>query len=396
VGHFLRQIFFALVAAGNHAVPKRKQLVLHAFPDVEDQMVAVLRWLQANPEHACPVICLISGSEAEARSKLQRLLGDYVFRLRIIRKTRMAAVWAYWRSRHVLFTHGLYGFWPTPPGQVVVNLWHGMPLKRIWRGLPGSLVPDCTWLLSTSDIFSDVLARASGFAREKIPPIGLPRNDLLFSCTPAVMEFDAEVRQGVKKVIFFLPTYRQSKVGFETSDGVESGDILAMKEAEVGEFRKMLKARGIRLLVKPHPMSVHYGREEKVDDWLWIISDRWLQEKGIVLYEALGRMDALITDVSSVYVDFLSRRRPVFFYFPDLVEYRRTRAFLLEPVEQWLAGPLCVTAEGLILHLDRYAQGHDDSGKLLATLAEQLNPQTSPDASARLMQFLQIGSTRQV
>lgn len=341
--------FFAFVGIGlvNCFVPKKRSLLLHAFPDVEDQMIAVLRWLEANPVQRLPVVCLTSGPEADARQKLALLVGGFAEEITVLRKTTAAAVWAYWRSRYVLFSHGLYGFQSVPARQCVVNLWHGMPIKRIWKGLPGSRAPSCTWLLSTSHKYSEVLAAASGFSTKKILVTGLPRNDLLFSRTKAARQFGQRMRDGVKRVLLFLPTYRQSRAGFVTSDGRETANTLAMAEAEIVELRQMLADTGIRILVKPHPMSVHYGRNEEIDERLWIISDEWLHQQRVTLYEALGQMDAIITDVSSVYVDFLSLRRPVFFYFPDFEEYRRARTFLLEPVEQWLAGPLCRTGQGI-------------------------------------------------
>jgi CDP-glycerol glycerophosphotransferase (TagB/SpsB family) len=266
----------------------------------------------------------------------------------------------------------------------VVNLWHGMPLKRIWRGLPNSLVPQCTWLLSTSPKYSEVQAEAAGFPVEKIPATGLPRNDLLFSRTRAALEFGRAARNGVDRVLLFLPTYRQSRTGFITDDGVEMGNTLGMTGDDVTALRNMLAHTGTRILVKPHPMSVHYGRDEKLDDRLWIISDTWLHQQGLTLYEALGQMDALITDVSSVYVDFLILRRPIFFYFPDLVEYRKSRSFQVEPVEDWLAGPLCTTAVQLRDELGAFAAGRDPYREKREKLAGILNPQTGPEATARL------------
>jgi len=381
---------FALIAWGNACLPKRHELVLHSFPDVEDQLVAVFRWLRDHPERALPTTLLVSGSEEEARGRLRLLVGPFIETLHIKKKSKFSAVWHYWRARYVFFTHGLYGFRPANSHQCVINLWHGMPLKRVWRGLKGSHIPQCTWLLSTSEKFSEIQASASGFGIGMIPAIGLPRNDLLFSRTDAALQFGSNIRKGCDRVVLFLPTYRQSKAGFITEDGVETANSLAMTETELVEFRAMLAATRTRVLVKPHPMSVHYGRELIIDNWLWVISDSWLQRQGVTLYEALGQMDALVTDVSSVYVDFLCLNRSIFFYFPDIDAYRKTRTFQIEPVENYLAGPLCTSAEDLTTRLQEYSCGVDTYKEQRTKLATLLNPQDREGATNRLFQLAGI------
>lgn len=369
-------------------MPKRRQLLLHAFPDVEDQLVAILRWLRDHPQSQCPVIFLVSGDTTDAKLRLRKLVGDYAEQIVVLKKSQLTAIWSYWRSRYVLFTHGLYGFLPISMRQCVINLWHGMPIKSIWRGLGSIKPPQCNWLLSTSPKFSEVLAQASGVPMDRIPVTGLPRNDLLFSDTAAVRVFAAQARVGVERVLLFLPTYRQSKIGYITHDGEESASALSMGPMEVDALRAWLAATRTRMLVKPHPMSVHYGRDDKLSENLWLISDEWLHEQGVMLYEALGQMDALITDTSSVYIDYLALRRPVFFYFPDLERYRETRKFLLEPVEEWLAGPLCRTGQELTAALDQWTASGDLHSERRAHLARQLNPQTTPDSTQRVFDLL--------
>jgi CDP-glycerol glycerophosphotransferase len=387
----LRPALFGVLSLLNQCLPKRDALVISTFPDIEDQGISLLRELVKVGYRPLPDIALlVAGSPEQAREKLTRLVGPQAKMFHVLNKWTVKALWLYSRSRWVIFTHGLYMARRQPRSQTVVNVWHGMPLKRIWRGLRDSPVPPCTWLLSTSPRYAVVLADASGFATAKIPVLGLPRNDLLFSQTLAAEDFSKHVHAGMKRVVLFLPTYRKptGKVGYHHLDGVEGDNVLAMSAMEEASFRAMLALHHIRVLVKPHPMSVHYGETRIIDDNLWVISDDWLHSYGVTLYEALGSVDALITDVSSVYVDFLALRRPVFFFFPDLSEYRRTRTFLFEPVEDWLAGPLCTTAAQLIEELEQFAVGRDRHAAKRAEIAAVLNPQTVPDAAARLFAML--------
>lgn len=388
---FVRKVFFRLVQVGNFLVPKnRKQVLLHSYPDIENQIVAILRWFRENPKSMFRVVVLTSGEESVVREYLRAVVGDFVDQIIILKKVRLVAILAYCRSGFIFITHGLYGYLSVPRRQCVVNLWHGMPLKSIWKSLGVADIPKCTWLLSTSTTYSQIMSNVSGFPVEKIPALGLPCNDLLFSDTPEVKKFIKNAADGVEKVILFLPTYRKSNTGYITHDGKESASALAMNESEYEALQKFLATKRVRLLVKPHPMSVHYGDNKIITNNIWLINDEWLLKRGVTLYEVLGRMDALITDASSVYVDFLCIRKPIFFYFPDYEIYCRTRRFLFDPLESVLAGPMCQSGESLIAALEDWCSGEDSFNLERERMATLLNPQSSSNATNKLFEFLGI------
>ncbi len=385
-----QQLVFWVIALGNYVVPKQRRIVLHTFPAVEDQGVAVLRWLRDNADRRLPLSFLITGSVEATREKLKLLIGDYADEVTVLQKQSVRAIWAYWRAGIVLFTHGLYGFLPVPKGQCVINMWHGMPLKRVWSGMPGCPPPQCRWLLSTSQKYSEVQALAAGFSVNKIPVTGLPRNDLLFSDTDKVRAFATKLRLGVDRVVLFLPTYRKSVVGYFTVDGSETDSALGMSNEEVRDLQVLLAGTRTRLLVKPHPMSVHYGKVSQPSEHLWIISDDWLHKQGVMLYEALGQTDALITDISSVAVDYLCLRRPVLFYFPDMKEYGKTRRFQLEPIEEWLPGPLCTSTKELMEELRQLVSREGGFPSEKEQTASLLNEQVIRGSTDRLFELASI------
>lgn len=379
---------FFLIAVCNWLVPKRHQLVLQSFPDVDDHTVAILRWLERNPGKHFPIIILTGGSRVHARRKLHILLGPFSEKLSLLDKKSTNAIWSYWRSDLVMFTHGLYGFFPSPPRQRVINLWHGMPLKTIWRAAKDSPVPPCSYLLSTSEIFSTVLAAASGLDRSKIRTTGLPRNDLLLSGSAATKSFRKTVATDFDRLTAFLPTYRQSKVGYIAHDGEETANTLLMSDADVRRLCDLLHQTRTLMFVKPHPMSVHYGQDIALHHNLRIVSDGWLLSYGVSLYEALSQVDLLISDISSLYVDFLVTDRPALCFFPDIDKYRRTRRFLLEPVEDYLPSRVCTTPDELFVELHAFLTGHDLYAERRARLRALLNPQSDPSATGRLFDLL--------
>ena len=59
---------------------------------------------------------------------------------------------------------------------------------------------------------------------------------------------------------------------------------------------------------------------------------------GIWLYEMVGVCDALISDYSSIAVDFMLLDRPLGYVLTDLECYRETRGFVFENPEEYMPG----------------------------------------------------------
>ena len=108
----------------------------------------------------------------------------------------------------------------------------------------------------------------------------------------------------------------------------------------------------------------------------------------MTLYEALGQVDCLVSDISSVYVDYLCLDRPIIFFFPDLEAYRKYEGFAFEPIVDWLPGRLCSTLPQLFGALLDLSEGNDAYGVKRRQLAGILNPQRAPDATSRLFNLV--------
>lgn len=394
-------VLLPLLELVNLILPKRRQALLCSFPDLDDQAIALLRaWPHTTAGQQRRLVVLLHRQPASADflAKARSLIGLSADTLRFLPKFSLAGIWAYWRSDLLFFTHNLFGDPRLPRRQFAVNLWHGMPIKRIW--MPGAGLwrkgrelppPPCSILLSTSAHYTSLLSSISGLPPEKIPSLGLPRNDLLFSQTEATARFSRMLRTKAQRILFLLPTYRRPKSaeGEDYVDGIQHQHVLMMSPGEINRLEMLLRSMHALLLVKPHPHSVHYGPTRTDDSLIWQVNDDWFWQQGLTLYEALGQSDALITDISSVYIDYLALRRPVFFYFPDQARYRESREFLLTPLTDWLAGPLCETADALLDEL-RLWKERDSYEQKRHHLASLLNPQSAPVAASRLLEYLSI------
>ncbi|MFJ4185857.1 CDP-glycerol glycerophosphotransferase family protein [Kitasatospora sp. NPDC089509] len=226
------------------------------------------------------------------------------------------------------------------PGQVVVQTWHGAPLKRIahdvdnpWladRGYLAALdreTPQWSLLLSPSPFATPILRRAFRY-RGEVLESGYPRGDALARPDPRLA---AAVRRrlGVpagKRVVLYAPTWREDQ---QRGDG--EGFRLDLR-LDLDHARRLLGPDHV-LLVRPHA----HVREPLPGD-----GDGFLFDCGDYPdpQELLLVADVLVTDYSSIMFDFAITGRPMYFFTYDLEHYRDTLRGFSFDFESDAPGPL--------------------------------------------------------
>jgi CDP-glycerol glycerophosphotransferase (TagB/SpsB family) len=195
----------------------------------------------------------------------------------------------------------------------------------------------------------------------------------------------ARLRGDADRLIFFLPTYRNSVRGFKTRDGTETNSTLGLSAADARQLHDWLQKNRCKLIVKPHPMSINAGKAFG-DDAQWaMIDERALFDLGLGLYELLAQADLLVTDVSSVYVDFLITQRPQILYFPDMRRYEETRGLLLSPLKDFAPGPITETFAELQSCLDQWMSDDDSWRERRRQLRDLMVPASPRSAAESLL-----------
>ncbi|WP_395154253.1 CDP-glycerol glycerophosphotransferase family protein [Ilumatobacter sp.] len=288
--------------------PKRRSAVIRTFPDFDDTAFVLTRGLQ---KVGIRPILLVS------RGAVSR---DWVSEHGAVVQPALSlkGVVSYLRSRYVFFTHSLYLSPKPSSNQLSVNLWHGMPLKRIGYDLPDALVPNFDLTVATSSRFADIVARSFGVSTEQVWVGGLPRNDLLTE--GEVAEVSASIPS---PYVVWLPTYRSSVLGSTRDDG-DGQDALPSPQ-ELDLICSALMSKGILLIVKMHPMASLLETERFQHPNVRLIDESWLRLSGIHLYQLLAGAQALISDYSSVLVDYQISGRPTFVVATDADSYEKSR-----------------------------------------------------------------------
>lgn len=215
---------------------------------------------------------------------------------------------------------------------------------------------------------------------------GLPRNDRLFSDRVEVLrklELDH-----ARRFIAWLPTYRKSVCGEIRSDGIEYGNVFEMPDIDPDALNTFLAARETVMFVKPHPMA----QFDRPQNWsnLLIVDDAWLRERSLSLYEFLGASDFLISDISSVVIDYLLLDRPIIHAFPDIEAYRNSRGFSVDPIESYFVGPVVRNSQELHDALEAVFSGYDPEADKRRKILELSHTHRDGGATHRLLETMGI------
>jgi len=179
-----------------------------------------------------------------------------------------------------------------------------------------------SYVVCSSEQVEDIYAEAFGVAPEKVLPLGAPRNDWFYKKINEKRlreDFDKAYPECKgKKLVLYAPTFRENPLD----------DAAILDNIDPHAFNERFPDS--RLLVRLHP-QVHSDSAH-----LHGVTD----VSGYDNVKKLIRVcDVLITDYSSICMDFAVLDKPVYFYAFDLEKYTAERAFYYD-YESYVPGPV--------------------------------------------------------
>ena len=281
----------------------------------------------------------------------------------VLKKDRLRYIYHTITSFYLFSTHGAFS-WCNPHLQKYVCFWHGTMLKRICQ----MRNPDDTdylrqaWkFVAPSNYYVKYFSLSFGRNEDEILPLGYPRCDLLFQSNDSLLHLGIDV-QGKTKIVVYMPTFRQPVGGgyTDSTKNVFEEDFIKFSDStSIEKWNTFFKKRNIILIVKPHPSDKNAVRcDEKYKNIRIITSDK-LQQNNVQLYSLLANADALVTDFSSVYCDFLLLDRPIGFVVTDIEEYGHGRGFVFDNPLDYMPGSIISTENEFVDFFDKLNIGQD-------------------------------------
>jgi len=252
----------------------------------------------------------------------------------------------------------------------VIQLWHGKSMKKTGYESPYSLPAASKFIspnlfrkyehvIASSEYTRDMLSAVFRIPTEKILITGLPRFDVMFkkikgSEIDGVPDLENKVeslkRYGVNKMVFYAPTFRPNATNPLFENLKKGIDIFQL---DLKMLNDLFEKNNSHLFIGLHPKFslVDYDTDE--------YKNITFLRPGFDIYRTLSLFDALVTDYSSLFSDFLLLSRPMIFLVYDLEKYK-VEMGLFDDFDKMTPGPKVFTNEQLAKEIEKVLKGVDE------------------------------------
>lgn len=253
-------------------------------------------------------------------------------------------------SKYWIRTHSVENIVKKREGQIYIQLWHG-PGATKKEGYDIGLIENTgetmphakewDYYVATDRPSRDYIKTALNLNIPRIL-LGSCRSDVLVNMDPN-MYFKIREELGIKekeKAVLYAPTFRENDFNLEK---------IELK------IKKLCQLENVRVILRLHPevkskMDISEYDSSVIDGNLY--SD---------IYQLYMAADILITDYSSVSMEYSLLKRPIIYYMYDLEEYKKERNFYFNYLDN-LSGPVVQTEEELIYtveHIDEVQKKYE-------------------------------------
>lgn len=296
-------------------------------------------------------------------------------------------------SKYFFYSFGKYPIIPSAK-QVVINLWHGTPLKAIGflnnneRHLKQNYF---TYVLAASDYFVPVMSRCFEVTQDRVLVCGHARNDKMFHASKQLEEkFNFE---RYSKIFMWMPTYKKTRGREADTDYIQTETALPLFKTwqELRDLDDYFRELNSFCLIKLHPLQ-EWGESSMSETFtnIQFYSQKKFEEENLDLYELLHYADALITDYSSVYFDYLLLNRPIGFTIDDMNSYSNTRGFVFDNPLDYMPGMKIQKKEQFEEFIQKCVSNKDEYVELRESVCVTCNKYQDDKNAARILKLVGI------
>lgn len=339
------RILFYILNIIEKIIPKNDTILFFSDPDYSDNSYAVFKYLLKKTNKK--IIWLYGSENIE-----KKIFDEFGIKINCYKVRSIRGILNYIRSKISFCTTGLY---PFINKKNQINLWHGMPLKNIGamnKVYNGKIIKTRDNLIATSKVFKEIMMECFAVDQTKVAITGLPRNDLLFEETKIYKKLKIN-KESFKKIIMYLPTYRKSIYETWCESGIfDENRIGIISLDRLSSLNEQLSKNNNLMFIKLHPADILQNLTFENFSNIIILKSKDLEKINEQLYPLLGSSDLLITDYSSVWIDYEILGKPIYFAMEDYEEYKNDRGFTIENLPTILPGDIITTFDDFLKKLE--------------------------------------------
>ncbi|MBO4872845.1 MAG: CDP-glycerol glycerophosphotransferase family protein [Lachnospiraceae bacterium] len=273
--------------------------------------------------------------------------------------------------------------------QLNIYLDHGSQLKSVLTEKGKRKDLQCDYMICQSPFFVRYNTEQYTVSEDQVVSTGLPRNDQLFYTYHSLDDLIPE-HSSYKKIILWVPTFRQhqNKTRLDCKHSYPLGLPILNSPEDAEAVNRVLKDQKVLLLIKPHPaQNLEVIRALDLSNIRYIYNSD-LMEKGIQTNELLAQTDAMITDYSSIYYDYLLLHRPIALTLDDFDDYARDKGFVFDKPLEILKGDYLYTVSDLCRFIENTAHDRDERRTEREEICDKLHVYQDANSSERVCQFI--------
>ena len=351
--------------------PRKDYIIFKSYPDYSDNSRVLYEYMEKNG-FAKKYIWLIDKNTNKEKLQHMNKKNNTLFvydSSKYHKGLSIRALYYLNKSSMIFYTHGsVIGNYKHKKNQLIINLWHGCGYKKGSKHSNGKkwiennyfdyvLVPGKVFIKTKSDSF--------GCKEDQVLPLGYPRYNLL-------QNNNIKTEQYVKRIasnnllIIWMPTFRitnyieDNKNYFpEEKEYINSDLPLINSKEELNELNEICKSKKITLCIKRHPNQKKYRCESERYSNIIFIDNKTLEEEKIDLYSLLRYTNGLITDYSSVAIDYILLDKPIAFTLEDFEKYSKSRGFVFKDPKKYMPGHHIYNFDDLKKYLNDVSNNRD-------------------------------------
>ena len=267
------------------------------------------------------------------------------------------------RAKYMITTHGF----PMPlykrrNGQHYIWLWHGSSFK-------GKTENEDNGKKNRHGEFGFILVAGPLFVKPKsyffnvderfICPLGFPRYDWLLKKTTNALILKHDFCKDNERLLIWMPTFRNHPEGIYGSIQELSTFPLIKEQTEWSYLDKFCQEKKLVIVIKIHMFQKDYEIDFSKFKNIKIITNEVFDKENVNMYEFLAVTDALITDYSSVGIDYLLVNKPIAYTLDDFEIYKNKRGFVVEDPRKFMPGHHLYKYSDLLTFLEDISKGKD-------------------------------------